>query len=73
MQETNLLRVVHQMVIEVVGSQLRRPHLLWLCSTLSITPDIYQNVKAFHPIRSQLIKPEYKPPLLSLYSDKCSM
>ena len=62
MQETNLLRVVHQMVIEAVGSQLRQSHLLWLCRTHYIAPEIYQKVKAFHPTHSKLIKPEYKPP-----------
>ena len=67
-----LLRVVYQMVIEVAGTQLRRPQLLWLCSTLYIAPDKLESVKPFYPIRSESLKTEYKPFLLSQYSDKCS-
>ena len=54
------LNGVHLMVIEAVGSLLRRPQLLWLCSTLYIAPDKLESVKPFHPIRSKLIKTEYK-------------
>ena len=65
-KDQNLLRVVYQMVIEVAGTQLRRPHLrIWIVLAVTLVPVLSHLDMPRQPFSTPNIAPD--PPFYAVH------